>query len=93
MYKNEDSRATTHKENRGQICNSVDCHPGASKKFGNYQVHAEFNKEKSPVIYWFTTFFIILTGGTLLPLMAILFLDLLRRLFPNASFRRRKEKQ
>lgn len=92
MYGNDDSRATTHKENRGQICNSVDCHPGASTDFANYKVHAEFDKNSNPVIYWFTTFFIVLTGGTLLPLMAILFLDLLRRLFPNASFSRRKEK-
>ncbi len=93
MHGNDDLRATTHPENRGQICGSVDCHPGASPQFANYQVHPEFDKEQEPVTYWFTTFFIVLTGGTLLPLMAILFLDLLRRLFPNASFRRRKEKR
>ncbi|OQX18413.1 MAG: hypothetical protein BWK76_07625 [Desulfobulbaceae bacterium A2] len=93
MYKSSDPRASTHIDNRGKICNSVDCHPGASTKFANYQVHAEFSKKQNPTIYWFTTFFIILTGGTLLPLMAIMFLDLLRRLIPNASFRRGDKKQ
>ena len=90
MHGNDDPRATTHPDNKGQICNSVDCHPGASIQFANYQVHSEYNKDKSPAVYWFTTFFYILTGGTLLPLMGIMFLDLLRRLFPNATFRRRK---
>lgn len=90
MHGNDDPRATTHSANKGEICNSMDCHPGASVQFADYKVHAEFDKNKSPVIYYFTTFFIILTGGTLLPLMGIMFLDSLRRLFPNASLKRRK---
>ncbi|WP_457573188.1 cytochrome C [Desulfolithobacter sp.] len=91
MYGNDDPRSSTYPANRGKICNSVDCHPGASVKFANYKVHAEYSREQSPVIYWFTTFFIILTGGTLLPLMGIMFLDLLRRLFPNATIMRRRK--
>ncbi len=90
MYANTDQRSSTHLDNRSKICNSQDCHPTASVKFANYQVHPVFNKEKSPVIYWFTTFFYILTGGTLLPLMGVMFLDLLRRLFPPISLKRRK---
>jgi hypothetical protein len=90
MYGNDDSRSSTHPDNRGQICSSQDCHPGASEQFGQYKVHPEFSMDKSPEIYWFTAFFIVLTGGTLLPLMGIMFLDLLRRLFPNATLSRRK---
>ena len=91
MYGNDDPRSSTYPENRGQICNSIDCHPGASMKFASYKVHAEYSMTQSPVVYWFTSFFYILTGGTLLPLMGIMFLDLLRRLFPNATFGRRKK--
>ncbi|WP_456387091.1 cytochrome C [Desulfolithobacter sp.] len=91
MYGNDDPRSSTYPANREQICNSVDCHPGASVKFANYKVHAEYSRIQNPVIYWFTTFFIILTGGTLLPLMGIMFLDLLRRLFPNATIMRRRK--
>ncbi len=91
MYGNDDIRSSTHPKNKGQICNSMDCHPKASPKLGSYNVHAEFNLDESPVEYYFTVFFIILTGGTLLPLMVIMFLDMLRRLFPNATIMRRKK--
>jgi len=68
----------------------MECHPGSSPKLASYKVHAEFNLDQSPVQYYFTVFFIVLTGGTLLPLMGIIFLDCLRRLFPDAVIRRRK---
>lgn len=90
MFGNDDVRSSTHPQNRGNICNSMDCHPGAAPQFADYKVHAEFNLDQSPLEYYVTVFFIILTGGTLLPLMAILFLDLLRRLFPHARIGRRK---
>ncbi len=90
MYGNDDIRSSTHPQNRGKICNSIDCHPKATAKFASYKMHAEFNRDQSPAEYYFTVFFIILTGGTLLPLMGIMFLDMLRRLFPHFTFKRRK---
>ncbi len=90
MYGNDDPRSSTHPNNRGNICNNIDCHPKASPSLAKYNVHAEFNLDQSPAEYYFTVFFIILTGGTLLPLMGIMFLDMVRRLFPNASLTRRK---
>jgi len=59
----------------------VDCHPGASAKLANYDVHPAFDKEEHPSEYYFTAFFLLLTGGTLLPLTGIMFFDLTRRLF------------
>jgi hypothetical protein len=90
MLSNEDPLSSTHANNRSKICTNIDCHPSASPKFASYSVHAEFNSEQSPVQYYFTLFFIVLTGGTLLPLMGIIFLDCVRRLFPNAVIKRRK---
>jgi hypothetical protein len=90
MLKHEDPTASTFKDNRSKICTNIDCHPSASPKFANYSVHAEFNLTQSPVQYYFTLFFIVLTGGTLLPLMGIIFLDCVRRIFPNAVIKRRK---
>jgi hypothetical protein len=90
MLSNEDPLSSTHANNRSKICTNIDCHPSASPKFASYSVHAEFNSDQSPVQYYFTLFFIVLTGGTLLPLMGIIFLDCVRRLFPNAVIRRRK---
>jgi len=91
MLNHEDSRSSTHDNNRENICSNIDCHPSATRKLSNYAVHAEFNLDQSKTHYFFTLFFIILTGGTLLPLMGIIFLDLVRRFFPNAVMNRRKK--
>ncbi len=90
MLSRENPESSTHKDNRGKICATLDCHPNASEQFGTYNVHAEFNLVQSPAQYFFTVFFIVLTGGTLLPLMGIIFLDIVRRFFPHASIGRRK---
>lgn len=90
MLSHENQQASTHEANRADICSNIDCHPGASPKLATYKVHAEFNLDQSPVQYYFTLFFIVLTGGTLLPLMGIIFLDCLRKFFPDAVIKRRK---
>ena len=90
MLSHEDTRSFTYEVNKVKICTKLECHPSASPKLASYKVHAEVSLSQSPMQYYFTLFFIILTGGTLLPLMFIIFLDLLRRLFPNATIRRRK---
>ncbi len=90
MMSRKDTKSITHESNRHKICSNIECHPGANKKFATYSVHAEFNLDQSPIQYYFTLFFIVLTGGTLLPLMGIILLDLIRRLFPDAMIVRRK---
>ena len=90
MLSSKNPGSSIHEENRGKVCATIDCHPNASSKLAKYAVHAEFNLEQSPAQYFFTFFFIVLTGGTLLPLMGIIFLDLVRRFFPHSSIGRRK---
>ncbi len=91
ILSHNDPESAVHENNKSNICSSMDCHPGASEKLADYKVHAEFNLAQNPVLYYFTVGFIGLTGGTLLPLMGIIFLDLLRRLFPNAALRKEEE--
>jgi hypothetical protein len=90
MLSHKDPNASTSEQNKGKICTTLDCHPTASPKLAKYGVHSEFNLTQSPAQYFFTAFFIVLTGGTLLPLMVIIFLDIVRRFFPNATIGRRK---
>jgi len=90
MLSPKDPLAPTHKNNKAEICSNLECHPKASPSLAGYQVHPGFNVEVNPKQYYFRTFFIMLTGGTLLPLMGIMFLDLFRRLFPNSRSKRRK---
>jgi len=90
MLSYKDPLSTTHANNKDKICANMDCHPKATPKLANYQVHPEFDIDKNPSQFYFRAFFITLTGGTLLPLMGIMFLDLVRRLFPGARLKRRK---
>jgi len=87
MLSHKDPRAITHVTNKSQTCSSADCHPNASPRLADFDVHAEFTAD-SPGRFYVTIFFIFLTGCVLLPLMGIIYLDLLRRLFPNLVIRR-----
>jgi len=91
MLTNKDPNSVTHINNKGTICGNLECHPKATPQMAGYKVHNEFSREQSPFGYYFQAFFIFLTGGTLLPLMGIMFLDLVRRLFPNAAIKRSKK--
>jgi hypothetical protein len=82
--------APTHANNKAEICSNLECHPKATPSLAGYQVHPGFDLKANPKQFYFRTFFIVLTGGTLLPLMGIMFLDLFRRLFPNSRSKRRK---
>ncbi len=90
MLSHKDRNSITHENLKGDICARVECHPNASREMAKYQVHAEFNRARNPKHYYFSLAFIVLTGGTLLPLMGIMFLDILRRIFPNATLRRNR---
>jgi hypothetical protein len=87
MLSHNDPNAVTHVNNKGKTCASADCHPNASAKLAEYDVHADFTPD-SKGRFFFTCFFIFLTGCVLLPLMGVIFLDLLRRQFPNLVIRR-----
>jgi hypothetical protein len=90
MLSHKDPLSITYETNKAAICSNIDCHPKATPRLADYKVHMELTAENSPKEYYFRLFFIALTGGTLLPLMGIMFLDLFRRLFPNIKITRRK---
>ncbi len=91
MLSHSDPNSITHPNNKLNSCSNMDCHPKATPKLANYNAHAEFNLAQNPIQYYFQVFFITLTGGTLLPLMGFIFLDLIRRLFPHAALKRSKK--
>ena len=90
MLSHNDPLSITYEDNKAAICSNMDCHPTATPELAKYKAHAEFDLEQSPLQYYVRAFFIVITGGTLLPLMGILFLDLIRKLFPNAALKRSK---
>jgi hypothetical protein len=92
MLSAENPNSITYKNNKDLICSNLDCHPQATPGMAQYKVHPEFNLEKSPIQYYFTVLFLVLAGGTLLPLMGLMGLDLVRRLFPRAGLKRKRRK-
>ena len=92
MLSAENPNSITHQNNKDLICSNLDCHPQATPGMAQYKVHPEFNMEQSPTQYYFTVLFLALAGGTLLPLMGLMGLDLVRRLFPRAGLKRKRRK-
>ena len=90
MLSSDDPASSTYKDNKINACKTEECHPKAALKMADYNPHPVFNQKQNPRQYYFTALFILLTGGTLLPLMFIMFMDLIRSFFPNASLRRNK---
>ena len=89
MLSSKDTLSSTHENNKFATCSNIECHPNASPRLAQFKVHAVFSKRQSPARYYFQSAFIILTGGTLLPLLGIMLLDSIRRLFPTLSRRRK----
>ncbi len=90
----EDPTSPTHPDNKKTICAQSDCHPDAEHRTSAYDPHAEFVARQGTFRHFVTVFFYLLAGGTLLPLLGLILLDLLRRIFPEAVFdtgRRRRD--
>jgi len=68
----------------------VDCHEGASPQLAGFQTHVTYSRDKYPMQFYLLLFFKALLAGVMYFFLALIFLELLRRLFPNFSFIRRK---
>jgi hypothetical protein len=88
MLSHKDPMSITNENNKIKSCTNMVCHPDASPKLAEYNVHPEFDVKESPVQFYFTMFFYLLTGGTLLPLFCFILLDLNRRLFSRPEKKR-----
>jgi hypothetical protein len=89
MLSHKNPESITNDRNKINSCRMVDCHPNASPKLARYDVHPEMDKKKRPSEYYFSVFFLLLTGGTLLPLTGIMLFDLARRLI--SSYKKESE--
>lgn len=75
----EDPRSSVNIANIPKTCGKIDCHPGANINYAKGKIHVNPHKRSSGIIYWVALFFKLLTAGTLLGLIAHIFLDLYRR--------------
>lgn len=80
------------KESRHKTCTQKACHVDGTVKMGGWHPHAMHDKEKYPLEYYMLSFFRFLTAGVMYLFLSIMFLELLRRLFPNFTLIKRGEK-
>ena len=73
----EDPLSMVNPKNVPKTCGK--CHPGASANFAVGKIHVDAKNKESGIIYWTATFFKWLTIGTMLALIAHIFLDMYGR--------------
>ncbi len=79
--------SATYAENISTTCRSAECHESAGESLAGYQVHTDYDDpDKFPLQYYMLRFFKFLMGGVMYFFIILIFLELLRRLFPNFSF-------
>lgn len=78
--------SATHKDNRGRTCQASDCHKDAHPQLAGFQVHVTYDREKYPLQFYMLMFFKALMAVVLYFFLALIFFELMRRLFPRFAF-------
>ena len=79
--------------NVAATCRTSDCHKNAGEMLAGFQTHVTYDREKYPLQFYMLVFFTALMAGVMYFFIVVVFLELLRRLFPNFSFFKDKEKE
>jgi hypothetical protein len=82
--------SAVHPNNLARTCASEQCHESASPRLAGFQTHVSYDREKYPLQFWMLLFFKALLAGVMYFFLVLIFLELLRRLFPNAALFRRR---
>jgi hypothetical protein len=84
--------SATHEANVAATCRASECHKDAGEMISQYQVHTDYNDpEKYPMQHYMLKFFKFLMAGVMYFFVTLIFLELLRRLFPDFSFIKQKK--
>lgn len=72
--------------NVAATCRSSGCHENAAAQIASYQVHVTYDREKYPLQFYMLSFFKLLMAAVMYFFLILMFLELLRRLFPHFAF-------
>lgn len=78
--------SASHDNNVATTCRTSECHGKAAANLAGFQVHVTYDKDKYPLQHYMLKFFQWLMAGVMYFFLTLIFLELLRRLFPNFSF-------
>lgn len=83
MHSKQDPRSSVHSANRGAMCSTNDCHPGATHALAGFHVHADRNSKAHLLEYLVALMFVMGTLAVLLPVLTLRMLGLVRELLPS----------
>ncbi len=82
MHDKNDPRSAVYPANRLQACSNIDCHPDANQNLTEYKVHLLADRERHPIEFYVSLFFVLLTLTSFIPIMIAAILDLIREILP-----------
>lgn len=82
----EVATSSVNKNNVATTCRTEGCHEKAGPNIAGYQTHVTYDREKYPLQFYMLIFFKTLLACVMYFFLTLIFLELLRRLFPNFSF-------
>ncbi len=82
--------SSVHKNNVATTCRTSECHETASPQLASFQTHVTYDREKYPMQFYMLIGFKALMAFVLYFFLALIFLELMRRLFPRFSFFKEK---
>lgn len=82
--------SAVYKENVPATCRTEDCHTRAGPYLAGFQTHVTYDREKYPLQFYMLMGFKGLMAVVLYFFLTLIFLELLRRLFPNFTFIKEK---
>jgi len=85
--------SSVHKNNVGNTCRTSECHEKASEQLAEFQTHVTYEREKYPLQFYMLVFFKALMAGVMYFFLVLIFLELMRRLFPKFTFFKEKKRE
>lgn len=82
----ESPTSSTFKKNVPITCRTSECHSEAGPMLAEFQTHVTYSRHEYPVQFYMLLFFKGLLAVVMYFFLIFIFLELMRRLFPNFSF-------
>ncbi|VAX13677.1 hypothetical protein MNBD_GAMMA24-669 [hydrothermal vent metagenome] len=84
--------SAVYKTNVQATCRTVECHSKAAAQLASFKTHVTYDREKYPLEFYMLIGFKALMAIVLYFFLSLIFMELLRRLFPGFSFFKEKNK-
>lgn len=82
----ETPTSAVYKKNLPTTCRASECHETAGANLADFQTHVTYDRKKYPLQFYLLIFFKSLLACVMYFFLTFIFLELMRRLFPDFSF-------